>query len=58
MKKSLLALSLAALTDTSPHLFSFDPASVAQIRQHPSLKRGKSGVAAARRAAKRRRARK
>ncbi|WP_199901532.1 hypothetical protein [Neisseria weaveri] len=58
MKKSLIALSLAALANTFPHPFSFEPASVSRIRQHPSLKRGKSGVAAARRAAKQRKARK
>ena len=33
------------------------PPRVAVLRQHPSLKRGKSGVAAAKRAARRRKAR-
>lgn len=54
MKKALIALSLAAMANT----FSFPPdlkitrTSVGYIRQYPSLRQGKSGVAAARRAAR------
>lgn len=54
MKKTLLALSLAAMADTFPSDLKITRASVGQIRQHPSLKHGKSGVAAAKRAARKR----
>ena len=54
MKKTLLALSLAAMADTFPSDLKITRASVGQIRLHPSLKHGKSGVAAAKRAARKR----
>lgn len=60
MKKGLLALALRALADmrrlSAPPMleFKFTPAPVYQVRQHPSLRRGKSGVAAAKRAARKR----
>ncbi len=57
MKKTLLALSLAAMADTFPSDLKITRASVGQIRQHPSLRHGKSGVAAAKRAAKKRKGR-
>lgn len=52
MKKTLIALSLAAMADTWPSDIKISRASVGQVRQHPSLKHGKSGVAAAKRAAR------
>lgn len=53
MGKVLAALALSLLpVDNIP-----SPPRVAAMRQHPSLKRGKSGVAAAKRAARRRKAR-
>lgn len=54
MKKTLLALSLAAMANTWPSDIKISRASVSQYRQHPSLKHGKSGVAAAKRAARKR----
>lgn len=57
MKKTLLALSLAAMADTFPSDLKITRASVGQIRQHPSLRHGKSGVAAAKRAAKKKKGR-
>lgn len=56
MKKTLLALSLAAMANTWPSDIKISRASVGHIRQHPSLRYGKSGVAAAKRAAKKRKA--
>ena len=57
MKKTLMALSLAAMANTFsiPTDLKITRASVGQIRQHPSLRHGKSGVAAAKRAARKRR---
>ncbi|STZ76079.1 hypothetical protein [Bergeriella denitrificans] len=57
MKKTLVALSLAALAERWPSEINITPASTGRIRQHPSLKRGKSGVAAARRAARKQKGR-
>ena len=57
MKKTLLALSLAAMADTFPSDLKIPRASVGQIRQHPSLRHGKSGVAAAKRAARKKKGR-
>lgn len=57
MKKTLLALSLAAMADTFPSDLKITRASVGQFRQHPSLRHGKSGVAAAKRAAKKKKGR-
>ncbi len=57
MKKTLLALSLAAMADTFPSDLKITRASVGQIRQHPSLRHGKSGVAAAKRAARKKKGR-
>ena len=59
MKKAFIALSLAAMANT----FSFPPdlkitrTSVGYIRQYPSLRHGKSGVAAAKRAARKKKGR-
>ncbi len=57
MKKTLLALSLAAMADTFPSDLKITRASVGQIRQHPSLRHGKSGVAAAKRAVRKKKGR-
>lgn len=57
MKKSLIALSLAVLKPQVPE-FEIKPARVVNLKQHPSLRLGKSGVAAAKRAARKRKARK
>lgn len=58
MKKILTALCLSLLADRSfPDSIRISPPRVAALSQHPSLKRGKSGVAAAKRAARRRKAR-
>lgn len=58
MKKILTALCLSLLADRSfPDGIRISPPRVAVLRQHPSLKHGKSGVAAAKRAAWRRKAR-
>ena len=57
MNKTLLALSLAAMADTFPSDLKITRASVGQIRQHPSLRHGKSGVAAAKRAARKKKGR-
>ncbi|WP_308861082.1 hypothetical protein [Neisseria mucosa] len=53
MKKSLLALALAVLKPQVPE-FEIKPASIGNLKQHPSLRLGKSGVAAAKRAARKR----
>ncbi|MDO4247473.1 MAG: hypothetical protein Q4C79_00680 [Neisseria sp.] len=54
MKKTLMALTLAALANANPFPtdLKITRASVGHIRQHPSLRHGKSGVAAAKRAAR------
>lgn len=52
MKKTLMALSLAVMANTWPSDIKISRASVGQVRQHPSPRRGKSGVAAAKRAAR------
>lgn len=59
MKKSLiaLALALAALKPQVPE-FEIKPTRVGNLKQHPSLRLGKSGVAAAKRAVRKRKARK
>ena len=58
MKKILTALCLSLLADRSfPDNIRISPPRVAALRQHTSLKRGKSGVAATKRAARRRKAR-
>lgn len=54
MKKSLIALCLAALSTNNPE-WVIAPERIGRLKQHPSLRSGKSGVAAAKRAAKRRR---
>lgn len=53
MKKSFIALVLAALEPQIPE-FEIKPAHVGNLKQHPSLRLGKSGVAAAKRAARKR----
>ena len=53
MKKSVLALALAVLKPQVPE-FEIKPASIGNLKQHPSLRLGKSGVAAAKRAARKR----
>ncbi|WP_165009669.1 hypothetical protein [Neisseria yangbaofengii] len=59
MKKTLMALSLAAMANTFsiPTDLKITRASVGHIRQHPSLRYGKSGVAAAKRAARKKKGR-
>lgn len=62
MKKPLLALALSALEPLTrplpmPKELRITRASVGLLRQHPSLKHGKSGVAAAKRAAKKKKGR-
>lgn len=57
MKKSFIALALAALKPQVPE-FEIKPTRVGNLKQHPSLRLGKSGVAAAKRAARKRKARK
>ena len=57
MKKSLLALALAVLKPQVPE-FEIKTARIGNLKQHPSLRLGKSGVAAAKRAARKRKARK
>lgn len=57
MKKSLIALVLAALKPQVPE-FEIKPARLGNLKKHPSLRLGKSGVAAAKRAARKRKARK
>ena len=54
MRKTLIALALAAIGSLRPQQseWKIKPASIAAFRQHPSLKHGKSGVAAAKRAAR------
>ena len=44
MKKSLIALALAALKPQVPE-FEIKPARVGNLKQHPSLRLGKSGAA-------------
>lgn len=52
MKKSLIALALSVL---KPQLPEFEmPASIDYLKQHPSMRLGRSGVAAAKRAARKR----
>jgi hypothetical protein len=55
MKKSLIALCLAALSTNNPE-WLIAPERIGRLKQHPSLRSGKSGVAAARRAKRRRKA--
>ena len=57
MKKSLIALALSVLKPQMPE-FEIKPASIGYWKQHPSMRMGKSGVAAAKRAARKRKARK
>ncbi|HEZ4775419.1 TPA: hypothetical protein WIW05_001135 [Neisseria meningitidis] len=57
MKKSLIALALPVLKPQMPE-FEIKPASIGYLKQHPSMRLGKSGVAAAKRAARKRKARK
>ena len=57
MKKSLIALVLAEL-EPQMRKFEIKHARVGNLKQHPSLRLGKSGVAAAKRAARKRKARK
>ncbi len=54
--KSLIALVLAAL-EPQMRKFEIKPARVGNLKQHPRLRLGKSGVAAAKRAARKRKAR-
>ena len=62
MKKSLIALSIAYCAFGVPPLpeikITPSPVRVGSLKQHPSLRLGKSGVAAAKRAARKRKARK
>lgn len=53
MKKSLIALALSVLKPQVPE-FEIKPARMGNLKQHPSLRLGKSGVAAAKRAARKR----
>nr|DAN48396.1 MAG TPA: hypothetical protein [Caudoviricetes sp.] len=53
MKKSLIALSLSVLKPQLPE-FEIKPASIGYLKQHPSMRLGKSGVAAAKRATRKR----
>jgi len=55
MKKSLIALCLAALSTNNPE-WLIAPERIGRLEQHPSLRSGKSGVTAARRAKRRRKA--
>ena len=55
MKKSLIALCLAALsTNTAEWVIAQER--IGRLKQHPSLRSGKSGVATARRDKRRRKA--
>lgn len=51
MKKSLIALCLAALSTNNPE-WVIAPERIGRLKQYPSLRSGKSGVAAAKRAAR------
>ena len=53
MKKSLIALALSVLKQPMPEL-EIKPASIGYLKQHPSMRMGKSGVEAAKRAARKR----
>ena len=53
MKKSLIALALSVLKQPMPE-FEIKPASIGYLKQHPSMRMGMSGVAAAKRAARKR----
>ncbi|WP_455942650.1 hypothetical protein [Neisseria sp.] len=53
MKKSLIALALSVLKPQMPE-FEIKPAGIGYLKQHPSMRPGKSGVAAAKRAARKR----
>ncbi|WP_019272984.1 hypothetical protein [Neisseria lactamica] len=53
MKKSLIALALSVLKPQLPE-FEIKPASIGSLKQHPSMRLGKSGVAAANLAARKR----
>lgn len=53
MKKSFIALVLAAL-EPQMRKFEIKHVRVGNLKQHPSLRLGKSGVAAAKRAARKR----
>ncbi|VTX84964.1 Uncharacterised protein [Neisseria subflava] len=55
MKKSLIALALSVLKPQMPE-FEIKSARMGNLKQHPSLRLGKSGVAAAKRAARKRKA--
>lgn len=55
MKKSLIALCLAALSTNTPE-WVIAQERIGRLKQHPSLRSGKSGVAAARLAKRRRKA--
>ena len=57
MRKALIALALSVLKPQMPE-FEIKPASIGYLKQHPSMRLGKSGVAAAKRAARKRKARK
>lgn len=57
MKKSLISLALSVLKPQMPE-FEIKPARIGYLKQHPSMRLGKSGVAAAKRAARKRKARK
>lgn len=53
MKKSLIALALSVLKPPMPE-FEIKPANIGYLKQHPSMRLGKSGVAAAKRAVRKR----
>ena len=53
MKKSLIAFALSVLKPQLPE-FEIKPASIGYLKQHPSMRLGKSGVAATKRAARKR----
>ncbi len=61
MKKGLIALAIAAVSGMRrPEIseFQITPTPAYQVRQHSSVRTGKSGVAAAKRAARKRKAQK
>ncbi|UOO82800.1 hypothetical protein LVJ83_04865 [Uruburuella testudinis] len=57
MKTTLFGLLMAATANTWPSDIKITRASVGQVRQHPSQKHCKSGVAAVKRAARKKKGR-
>ncbi|OSI25082.1 hypothetical protein [Neisseria dumasiana] len=52
MKKGLIALALSVMSRSAIPEFNITPLPVYQLRQHPSIRAGRSGIAAAKRAAR------